>query len=169
MQLASTLLHFVNSSLEAGFRRVEATRTPLQFANASLHGARAPLQMARATFRCVVAWLQTRFLPAHAASALRHFVNPSLDAGGREVDVTPTPLRRSRTFSPLRAGLTAYRPSAIRQDVAAPLRVSRVRDYLVGYAPENPLSVIAVIHDRRKPHVIARFCGHTRETTLSTS
>jgi plasmid stabilization system protein ParE len=37
-----------------------------------------------------------------------------------------------------------------------PLRFFRVRDYLVAYAPdEDPLWVIAVIHGRRNPRVMA--------------
>jgi len=37
-----------------------------------------------------------------------------------------------------------------------PLRVHTVRDYLIVYAPdENPLVVIAVLHGRRHPRVIA--------------
>jgi toxin ParE1/3/4 len=37
-----------------------------------------------------------------------------------------------------------------------PLRFVTVRDYLIAYAPErNPLWVVAVIHGRRSPRVIA--------------
>ena len=37
-----------------------------------------------------------------------------------------------------------------------PLRFLAVRDYLIAYAPEeNPLVVIAVLHGRRSPRVIA--------------
>lgn len=37
-----------------------------------------------------------------------------------------------------------------------PLRFIRVRDYLVAYAPdEDPLWVLAVIHGRRNPRVMA--------------
>ncbi len=37
-----------------------------------------------------------------------------------------------------------------------PLRFQTVRDYLIAYAPdENPLVVIAVLHGRRSPRVIA--------------
>lgn len=39
-----------------------------------------------------------------------------------------------------------------------PLRFHSVRDYLIVYAPdENPLVVIAVLHGRRNPRVIAAF------------
>jgi plasmid stabilization system protein ParE len=39
---------------------------------------------------------------------------------------------------------------------ARPLRFKRVRDYLIAYAPdEQPLSVIAVVHGRRNPRVMA--------------
>ena len=37
-----------------------------------------------------------------------------------------------------------------------PLRFQSVRDYLIAYAPdEKPLAVIAVLHGRRNPRVIA--------------
>jgi len=37
-----------------------------------------------------------------------------------------------------------------------PLRFRRVRDYLIAYAPdESPLLVVAVLHGRRSPRVIA--------------
>jgi plasmid stabilization system protein ParE len=37
-----------------------------------------------------------------------------------------------------------------------PLRFILVRDYLIAYAPdENPLWIVAVIHGRRNPRVIA--------------
>ncbi|MCC6912658.1 MAG: hypothetical protein IT566_03055 [Rhodospirillaceae bacterium] len=39
---------------------------------------------------------------------------------------------------------------------AGPLRFKRMREYLIAYAPdENPLVVIAVIHGRRNPRVMA--------------
>lgn len=39
---------------------------------------------------------------------------------------------------------------------ARPLRFQRVRDYLIAYAPdEQPLWVVAVLHGRRHPRVIA--------------
>jgi plasmid stabilization system protein ParE len=37
-----------------------------------------------------------------------------------------------------------------------PLRFQSVRDYVIAYAPdEDPISVIAVLHGRRNPRVIA--------------
>ena len=37
-----------------------------------------------------------------------------------------------------------------------PLRFQRVREYVIAYAPdEKPLAVIAVLHGRRSPRVIA--------------
>ncbi len=37
-----------------------------------------------------------------------------------------------------------------------PLRFTLVRDYLIAYAPEEkPLWVVAVMHGRRNPHVMA--------------
>jgi toxin ParE1/3/4 len=39
---------------------------------------------------------------------------------------------------------------------ARPLRFQSVRDYVIAYAPDQkPLAVIAVIHGRRNPRVIA--------------
>lgn len=39
-----------------------------------------------------------------------------------------------------------------------PLRFHPVRDFLIAYAPdENPLIVLAVLHGRRSPRVIAAF------------
>lgn len=39
---------------------------------------------------------------------------------------------------------------------SAPLRFQTVRDYLIAYAPdEEPLVVVAVIHGRRNPRVLA--------------
>jgi toxin ParE1/3/4 len=39
---------------------------------------------------------------------------------------------------------------------ARPLRFQSVKDYVIAYAPdEKPLAVIAVIHGRRNPRVIA--------------
>lgn len=39
---------------------------------------------------------------------------------------------------------------------SGPLRFKRVRDYLIAYAPdEQPLVIIAVLHGRRNPRVMA--------------
>jgi plasmid stabilization system protein ParE len=39
---------------------------------------------------------------------------------------------------------------------ARPLRFQNVRDYVIAYAPdEKPLAIIAVLHGRRNPRVIA--------------
>jgi plasmid stabilization system protein ParE len=39
---------------------------------------------------------------------------------------------------------------------SCPLRFIRVREYLIAYAPdERPLWVVAVMHGRRNPHVMA--------------
>jgi len=45
----------------------------------------------------------------------------------------------------------------VRRDLTSlPIRFSRVRDYLIAYAPnEKPLWVLAVVHGRRDPRVIA--------------
>ena len=47
-----------------------------------------------------------------------------------------------------------------------PLRFHRVRDYLIAYAPEEqPLWIIAVIHGRRDPRIIAAILRSRPETT----
>jgi plasmid stabilization system protein ParE len=45
----------------------------------------------------------------------------------------------------------------VRPDLTArPLRFQSLRDYVIAYAPdEKPLAVIAVLHGRRSPRVIA--------------
>jgi plasmid stabilization system protein ParE len=42
------------------------------------------------------------------------------------------------------------------------LRYLRVYDYLIAYVPENPLSVIAVLHGRRSPRVMAAILRDRR-------
>lgn len=45
-----------------------------------------------------------------------------------------------------------------------PLRFHLVREYLVAYAPgESPLLVVAVLHGRRNPRVIAAALAHREE------
>jgi plasmid stabilization system protein ParE len=50
-----------------------------------------------------------------------------------------------------------------------PLRFKRVRDYLIAYAPdEKPLWVVAVMHGRRNPRVMAAILrGRERAVGLS--
>jgi len=45
----------------------------------------------------------------------------------------------------------------VRPDLSSrPLRFHLVRDFLIAYAPEeNPLAILAIIHGRRNPRVIA--------------
>jgi toxin ParE1/3/4 len=45
----------------------------------------------------------------------------------------------------------------VRNDLSArPLRFQSIRDYLIAYAPDqNPLVVIAVLHGRRNPRILA--------------
>ena len=43
------------------------------------------------------------------------------------------------------------------------MRFKRVRDYLIAYAPDqNPLWVLAVLHGRRSPRVMAAISGVAR-------
>jgi len=47
---------------------------------------------------------------------------------------------------------------------ARPLRFRRVRDYLIAYAPdERPLWVIAVLHGRRNPRLMAAILRDREE------
>ena len=49
---------------------------------------------------------------------------------------------------------------------AAPLRFLIVREYLIAYAPdEKPLWVIAVMHGRRNPRVMAAILKRKRVST----
>jgi plasmid stabilization system protein ParE len=50
----------------------------------------------------------------------------------------------------------------IRPDLTTrPLRFQTVRDYVIVYAPdEKPLAVIAILHGRRNPKVIAALLRH---------
>ena len=42
-----------------------------------------------------------------------------------------------------------------------PLRFQVVRDYVIAYAPdEEPLTVVAILHARRKPRVLAAMMNH---------
>lgn len=44
----------------------------------------------------------------------------------------------------------------VRTDLTSrPLRFQTVREYLIAYAPNDPLWIVAVLHGRRNPHVIA--------------
>ena len=49
-----------------------------------------------------------------------------------------------------------------RQDLTSrPLRFTTVRDYLIAYAPDaRPLLVLAIIHGRRSPRIIAATLRH---------
>jgi toxin ParE1/3/4 len=43
---------------------------------------------------------------------------------------------------------------------SSPLRFTRIYDHLIAYAPnENPLWIIAVLHGRRDPKVLAAILG----------
>ncbi len=49
---------------------------------------------------------------------------------------------------------------------AQPLRFAIVRDYLIAYAPdENPVWVVAVIHGRRNPRIMAAIMRDRNEAT----
>src|SRR5579871_1600372 len=77
----------------------------------------------------------------------------NLEAADRVLDEIRLALQSLASFPQMghtRADLTAR-----------PLRFHSVRDYLIAYAPhEEPLVVVAVLHGRRNPRVIA---AHLRE------
>jgi plasmid stabilization system protein ParE len=70
-------------------------------------------------------------------------------------------------FSALRTLVASPHIGHRRPDLTArPLRFHRVRDYLIAYAPdENPLWVVAVVHGRRNPRVMAAIVRDREEGT----
>lgn len=43
-----------------------------------------------------------------------------------------------------------------------PLRFHVVREYLIAYAPKDPLWVVAVLHGRRNPHILSSILRSRR-------
>jgi plasmid stabilization system protein ParE len=74
-------------------------------------------------------------------------------------DDNPLAARRVREdiLETIRKLITFPRQGHQRPDLTLlPLRFQRVRDYLIAYAPdEKPLVVLAVLHGRRSPRVMA--------------
>jgi plasmid stabilization system protein ParE len=72
----------------------------------------------------------------------------SVDAAGRV---------REEIYEAIRSLLAFPHQAHSRPDLTSrPLRFQSVRNYVVAYAPdENPMAVIAVLHGRRNPRVIA--------------
>ena len=70
-------------------------------------------------------------------------------------------------FSALRTLVASPHIGHRRPDLTArPLRFHRVRDYLIAYAPEErPLWVVAVLHGRRNPRVMAAILRGREEGT----
>lgn len=68
----------------------------------------------------------------------------------------------SEIFEALRALVPFPHQGYRRPDLTSrPLRFKRVRDYLIVYAPdEHPLWVVAVVHGRRSPRVMAAILRH---------
>jgi plasmid stabilization system protein ParE len=60
-------------------------------------------------------------------------------------------------YSKIQALISFPHQGHSRSDLTSrPLRFQAVRDYLIVYAPdEKPLSVVAVLHGRRNPRVVA--------------
>jgi plasmid stabilization system protein ParE len=72
----------------------------------------------------------------------------NLDAADRVLEEIREAMQSLASFPRLGHGRTDL--------TSRPLRFHYVRDYLIAYAPdENPLVVIAVLHGRRNPRVIA--------------
>lgn len=71
------------------------------------------------------------------------------------------PAAADRVVDEFEAALDALGPFPLRGHkrpdlTSRPLRFILVREYLIAYAPdENPLWVVAIIHGRRSPRVIA--------------
>ncbi len=79
-----------------------------------------------------------------------YIADSSLSAAGR---------LRAEVFSII-GGLTTFpQQGHKRSDLTnRPLRFRTAREYLIAYAPdENPLVVIAVLHGRRSPRIIANI------------
>ncbi len=64
---------------------------------------------------------------------------------------------REEVFQSIRSLVAFPHQGHSRPDLTSrPLRFQSVRDYVIAYAPdEKPLTVIAVLHGRRSPRVIA--------------
>ena len=70
-------------------------------------------------------------------------------------------------FDALRALVASPHIGRRRPDLTSrPLRFKLVRDYLIAYAPdERPLWVVAVLHGRRNPRVMAAILRGREEET----
>jgi len=76
----------------------------------------------------------------------------SLDAADRVIDEIHNAIRSLVSFP----HQGHQRPDLTQR----PLRFHLIRDYLLAYAPEEwPLVVVAVLHGRRSPRVIASILG----------
>jgi plasmid stabilization system protein ParE len=66
---------------------------------------------------------------------------------------------RGEIYEAIRAVVPFPRKGHRRPDLTRrPLRFLHVREYLIAYAPdEKPLWVVAVLHGRRSPHLLARI------------
>jgi antitoxin ParD1/3/4/toxin ParE1/3/4 len=71
-------------------------------------------------------------------------------------------------FDALRTLVTSPHIGRRRPDLTSrPLRFKLVRDYLIAYAPdESPLWVVAVLHGRRNPRVMAAILRGREEEKL---
>ena len=81
----------------------------------------------------------------------------NLDAADRVVD---------EIYEAIRTLLPFPQMGHVRPDLSSrPLRFHSVRDFLIAYAPDQkPLVVLAILHGRRNPRVIAALLRERKET-----
>ena len=79
---------------------------------------------------------------------MEYIAADDLDAADRVVEETYARIQRLVAFP--------YQGHSRPDLTSRPLRFQSVRDYLIAYAPDKkPLSIIAVLHGRRSPRIIA--------------
>jgi len=85
---------------------------------------------------------------ADLAEIWDYIVADSLDAADRTLEEIYDAIKSLAAFPQI---------GHIRPDLTTrPLRFQSVRDYVIAYAPdEKPMAVIAVLHGRRSPRIIA--------------
>ena len=88
---------------------------------------------------------------------LRRRTSPKFGNTSRTIALLPPPGVREEILSRIRAVVPFPNQGHQRPDLTGrPLRFIVVREYLIAYAPEEkPLWVVAVMHGRRSPRVMA--------------
>lgn len=91
---------------------------------------------------------------SHAAAARKVTIRLMLKAALAKTKSASTVVS-PRSFT-LRSPAIVLSQGHRRDDLTSrPLRFWRVYDYLIAYAPEKPLLVLAVLHGRRNPRILA--------------